>query len=326
MSNEQPLVSVCIASYNHAEYVGLAIESILAQTYKNYEIIVVDDGSSDNSLEILNSYAQKFSERVQVFTHENRENRGISITTNLAIEKSKGKYIALIGSDDIWEKNKLSLQIEVLEQNPRVGVVYSKAKTIDSRGKVIGAIVGENFKKNRDQLAQIMAKDFIPAPTAVFRRECFDRLGGFDENLVCSDWEMWLRILAHWEMAFVDEPLVLYRVHRRNTSLGINVEIDYQRKLDVFNSIAEKKEKIGGKLLEPEIQKIIQNKPAQIKKEMYLVHLDNYFINCQYENLRLAFPHLLAAAKSSPLKTFAPRRFGAIVKHLLLSLKRSGGK
>jgi alpha-1,3-rhamnosyltransferase len=321
MFSEQPLVSTCIASYNHAEYVGLGIESILAQTYKNHEIVVVDDGSSDNSLEILNSYAQKFPEQVRVFTHANHQNRGISITTNLAIEKSKGKFIALIGSDDVWEENKLALQVEILEQNPKVGIVYSKAKIIDSQGKATGSIIGQNFKKNRDQLAQILAKNFIPAPTVIFRRECFDRLGSFDETLVCSDWEMWLRILAHWEMAFIDEPLALYRVHQQNTSLGINAEIVVQRGLDVINRIAEKKEKIGGKLSKPEIQKVIQDQPARIKKEIYLAHLDNYFINCRYENFQSAYPHLLAAVKSSPLQTLAPRKFGAVVKHFILSLK-----
>ena len=249
MSNFETAVSVCIASYNHAEYIGLAIESVLAQTYKNYEIIVVDDGSTDKSLEILNSYARKFPERVRVFTHENHKNLGISKTANLAIEKSTGKYIAFLGSDDLWEKNMLALQIPALEQNPQIGLVYSKAKIIDSRGKATGAIAGESFKKNGDQLKQLLAKNFIPAATALFRRECIERVGGFDENLVYGDWELWLRILAHWEMTFVDEPLALYRVHRRNTSLGTNVEIDAERKLDIFKRLAEKKDRIGGKLL-----------------------------------------------------------------------------
>lgn len=322
MPNEEPLVSVSIASYNHAEYIGLAVESVLAQTFKNYEIIVADDGSTDDSLEILNSYARKFPEQIRVFTHENHENRGISMTANLTLEKSKGKYIALLGSDDVWEKNKLALQIPILEQNPKIGIVYSKAKIIDSRGKATGTIIGENFKKNRDQFEQILAKNFIPAATAVFRRECFERIGGFDENLVFGDWELWLRILAHWEMAFVEEPLALYRVHQRNTSLGINAEIDAQRQLDVINRILEKKDQIGGKLLDPKIQRLIQNKPAEIKKEIYQVHLDNYFINCQYENFGRALPHLLAAVKSAPAKMFAPRRAVAVIKYFLLSLKK----
>jgi len=112
-----PRVSVCIPSYNYAAYLPEAIESILAQTYLDFEIIVVDDASKDNSQAVAEDYARRYPNKVRIFTHPGRVNKGVSATCNLAIEKSRGEYLAWLGSDDVWYPEKLARQVDELDRN-----------------------------------------------------------------------------------------------------------------------------------------------------------------------------------------------------------------
>ena len=115
---DNPKVSVILTSYNKEAYIGKAIESVLAQTFKDFELIIADDGSSDNSLALINKYAEK-DERIRVYYFE--KNKGIPSAHNMAISMSNGKYIAMIDCDDFWEKNKLEKQVGFLEDNPEYG-------------------------------------------------------------------------------------------------------------------------------------------------------------------------------------------------------------
>jgi len=121
----KPKVSICIPSYNHARFLPAAIESALAQTHKNIEIVIVDDGSTDNSLKIAGSYASKYPSIVFLHTHPGHCNRGISATMNLAAQKSTGEYWSTIGSDDVLYSNKTERQVAYLDKHPNVAWVYS---------------------------------------------------------------------------------------------------------------------------------------------------------------------------------------------------------
>src|SRR6476660_5130840 len=123
-----PRVSVCIPSYNHAPYLAEAIDSVLAQTYRDFEIVLVDDGSTDDSLEIAQGYAARFPDVVRVLTHANHANLGISETVNLAYQESRGEFWSGLPSDDMLYPDKLERQVAFLDAHPNIGWLYSHAE------------------------------------------------------------------------------------------------------------------------------------------------------------------------------------------------------
>lgn len=255
-SQNQPLVSVCIASYNHERFIRQTLDSALAQTYKNLEIVVVDDGSSDGSLELLESYARQHPS-IRVFTHPNRSNKGISATTNFAVEKSRGQYLAFLGSDDVWCADKLERQLPLFDDDPKIGLVCSRSYIIDEAGQRVPEVtIGTDVSNDPDVLVRMIRVNQIAALTVVVRRECFEQLGLFDAA-VYSDWEMWMRIMAHWKVGFIDEPLAFYRVHSYNTSIGIKPEINLQHNTAAVLALYHKAAEIGGLLDAPRIQALL---------------------------------------------------------------------
>jgi len=208
-----PKVSVIIPTYQYAHFVGQAVESVLAQTYKNYEIILVDDGSTDNTSEVLSN----FGDQISVIYH--RENRGLSAARNAGIRVSKGKYVAFLDADDVWMPNKLRLQVKLLDQNSDVGLVFSDmtyfGKRCGSKKRAFQEVSPSSGKVFKD----LFVKDFIPMPTVIVRKICFEKVGLFDESLTsCEDHDMWVRIAKFFKVDYVDAPLAKYRLHERNMS------------------------------------------------------------------------------------------------------------
>lgn len=221
MSSQHPKVSVCIPSYNHARFLPEAIESALGQTYPNVEVVVVDDGSADGSLEIAEAYAARHPGRVRVYTHPGRRNRGISATVNLGFEMATGDYYSGLPSDDVLYPDKVERQVEFLEARPEVGFVYGRYDVIDDEGRVTGTQAVEDLSGDPDPLARMVEINVIPGVTVLARREAVARVYPHAEGLVYSDWEFWARFLALTPVGFIDRPLVKYRVHGSNTSVGI---------------------------------------------------------------------------------------------------------
>lgn len=208
-----PKVSVIIPAYNHAKYIRHCIDSVLAQTYQDREIIVVDDGSTDGTLDVLHSYGASIKVIPQ-------KNKGTQAARNTGVQASSGDYIALLDSDDVWLPNKLERQVKLFEKNPSLGLVYSLAYVIDATGKVLsdGIPIGAPISNPRLAFEELLMEDKVPALTAVIRRACLDKVGFFDEAFVgAGDWDLWLRIAANWPVECVPEPLALYRVHHHNT-------------------------------------------------------------------------------------------------------------
>lgn len=202
-----PLVSVIIPNFNYARFLSAAIASVLKQTYPLIEILVVDDGSTDTSREVLSEFGPK----IRVFY---QQRMGVSCARNLGIEKAKGNTIAFLDSDDRWDPNKVARQIHMLE-NHRLGMVYCQLKRIDQMGRPIGlAPLGAQGRVLMDMVR--LRGPGIPASgsSALIRRECFDKVGLFDPRLSTSaDWDMWRRIACHFSVGCVPEALVEYRVH-----------------------------------------------------------------------------------------------------------------
>src|SRR5882724_1252462 len=194
----RPKVSVCIPSFNHARFLPAAIDSALAQTYRDFEIVIVDDGSTDESLSIAEAYAAKYPSYVRVLTHPGHRNLGIAKTSNLAMRSARGEFWSGLPSDDVLFPEKLELQVAYLEAHPELGWVYSNAEYIDEAGRSrpeLG-LFGEDLSRHQNPVEQLIEQNVIPAMTILVRRELLERLGGEDESLLYSDWDCWVRLMS----------------------------------------------------------------------------------------------------------------------------------
>ena len=202
-----PKVTVIIPTYQHADVVDDAIESVLNQTYHDFELIIVDDGSIDNTQEVLKKYSD--NKKVTVIK---KKNAGVSAARNTGIAKSNGSYIAFLDADDIWTSEKLAIQVPLLQENLNLGLVYSNVNFFGHNGAFPSTLFQINPPKRGYVICDIFAQNCIPMPTSIVRRETFDDVGFFDKNLsTCADYDMWLRIARKWAIDYVDKPLAYYR-------------------------------------------------------------------------------------------------------------------
>jgi glycosyltransferase involved in cell wall biosynthesis len=205
-------VSIIMPVLNGERYIIEAIESILAQTYKNYELVAVDDGSTDRTRELLHEYRDKLELR---YVHHPMC-KGIAVSVNDGIRASTGEYITFLDHDDVWFPHLLETQVGHLESHPEVGMVHADFQTIDAEGNAIEESVARCRGRRRpsgEVFRQLFMDSFIAASSVLIRKECFERLGGFDESLHWGDYHMWLRIARHYKIDYVPEVLTKYRQH-----------------------------------------------------------------------------------------------------------------
>lgn len=202
----QPLVSVVIATYNMGKYIDQAVESVLNQSWKNLEIIVVDDGSTDDTQNVMARFAD--DKRV---IYLKTENQGQPKAKNHGIKNSKGDFIAFCDADDLWEENKLEIQMPLFA-NDRIGVVYSDVSNISPDNKRF--IRPSNEKRYTGKVIEkMLLENFVPFGTSVIRRACIEKNGIFDEQFRMGiDWDLWLRYSLDWEFAFTPERTYIYRI------------------------------------------------------------------------------------------------------------------
>ena len=204
-----PKVSVVITCYNYGEYVGSALESVFAQTFQDFEIILIDDGSTDDSEKIIRSFL--VDNRLKYYRHTNS---GQAIAKNRGIVKAKGEFIAFLDADDKWEKAKLEKQIPLFSDRD-IGVVFSRAKYIDDKDQLLNFSLTDRYLQPRSGRVTnyLYIDNFIPFSSSVVRKKCISNLGSFDETLPMGiDWDLWLRLSTECLFSYVDEPLLLYRV------------------------------------------------------------------------------------------------------------------
>ena len=204
-----PTVSVIIHTYNNEKFIGETIESVLNQTYKDYEIIVVDDGSVDGTRDALLPY-------MHGIRYHYKENGGIASAKNAGIKLSQTEYVAFLDHDDLWVSDKLKLQMECFSENPQVGLVDAKYTSFkdgkELRTKPEKGYSGWIFK-------ELLAKSFIQTSTVVVKKECLDAVGLYDESFSLGDeYDMFLRISKKFQCGFIDKGLTRYRVHDTNAS------------------------------------------------------------------------------------------------------------
>ncbi|ACE84564.1 glycosyltransferase family 2 protein [Cellvibrio japonicus] len=217
----QPLVSVVIATYNMGQYLAQAVESILNQTWKNLEVIVVDDGSTDDTEQVMQAY--QANTRVYYLK---TINQGQPKAKNTGINNTKGDYIAFCDADDFWEPFKLEVQLPLFN-NPAVGVVYSEVSNIDEQNRRY--VRPANEVRHSGQVTnQLMIENFVPFGTSVIRRACIERNGVFDEEFRMGiDWDLWLRYSLDWEFAYTPERTYVYRVWSGQMSTNYRGRYDF---------------------------------------------------------------------------------------------------
>jgi alpha-1,3-rhamnosyltransferase len=234
-----PRVSVCIPAYNQAPFLPSAIESVLAQTYRNLEIIIVDDGSVDGTLQIAETYAASRPEQISVFTHADNCNLGPSATVNRGLRESTGDYCCLLGSDDIFYPYKTEQQVKFLQRHPNVDMVHSTAQYMDANGNDLPVRLGQRTPPGMAGVEKLIQANRVADMTVMFKRSLLSKVGFHNDQLVYGDWEFWIRIAAQFRMAFINEPLVRYRIHNGNISVGNTDEVNFQRALQVISSLLE---------------------------------------------------------------------------------------
>jgi glycosyltransferase involved in cell wall biosynthesis len=212
--SSSPLVSVIIPSYNMAAYTPLTVESVLAQDYPNVEIIVVDDGSTDASVEAL----RRFGSRIRLIE---QKNAGACAARNRALAECRGEYVAFLDCDDLWEKNKLTRCVEVLQARPAAVMVHSFAYWIDVKEKIFGPPRFDPRPEGRvfETLARV---NNVANSTPLSRTEAVRAVGGFDTAIFTTgDWDMWLMLSKRGEIAFIPEVLARTRVVSHYNSRNI---------------------------------------------------------------------------------------------------------
>ena len=204
----QPTVSVIIPAYNAASFVQETIKSVLDQTFHDFELIVVDDGSTDQTSEIIKKYKDK---RIRYFF---KSNSGVSETRNFGLENAKGDVVAFLDADDLFLPTNLEKKVFYLRANPETDLVHSSEIRFSSAtGENITTVFGSEGKVLEKLLA--MRGNVIHSPSSVVvRKRLLDQVGGFDPKLSTSaDWDMWVRLSAKTPFGYIPEPLVKYRVH-----------------------------------------------------------------------------------------------------------------
>jgi glycosyltransferase involved in cell wall biosynthesis len=207
-----PRVSIVMTSYNYSRYLRAAIDSVLNQTLSDFELIIVDDGSTDGSQAIVESYLGDNRVRFRPVEHV-----GQSAAKNAGIEWVRGPLVAFLDADDIWERQKLEKQVAHFDHDPTLGVVYSRRRLIDESSNEMPYHQPALYRG--DVLERIFRDNFVCFSSAVVRRLVFEHIGLFDEHCdLAVDYDLWLRVAAHYRFDYVDEPLVRYRCGHGNLS------------------------------------------------------------------------------------------------------------
>jgi len=228
MKNDLALVSVIVPVYNRAHLLTETVASILAQTYRNIEIILVNDGSTDNSLEVIKALQQENHDVIRIV---DQNNQGQTIARNKGIEQSHGKYVAFLDSDDLWVPDKLEQQIPLFDRN--VGLVYGGVEFIDECGETIGFdpcdphVQGEIYP-------QLLVKNRMTGGSVVVLREALEKVGVFDpEFSAAENWDLWLRICKVYQAKLVNKAVVKYRRHESNMSKDMMLMLNAKRQIMV---------------------------------------------------------------------------------------------
>lgn len=224
-----PKVSIVIPAYNSMAYLPEAVDSVRQQSFQDFEILVIDDGSTDDTCKWVSNLTNN---RIKLIS---QENQGCATARNNGVRASKGQYIAFLDADDIWESKKLEKQVSILDSFSNVGLVNTWISHVDSEGSSVGRLGIANAEGH---VWELVVKDnpIMCGSAPMIRRQCLDQVGLFDQSLSSAeDWDMWIRIAEKYEFAVVREPKVPYRIH--SNSKSHNLQLHLQSRLKVVEKI-----------------------------------------------------------------------------------------
>ena len=290
MSVSEPTVSVVIVTYNKADTLAAAIDSVLRQSYRDVEVLVIDDGSTDHTAACV----ERYGDRVRYFP---KANGGTGSARNLGIVNARGRFIAFLDGDDLWLPNKLEVQLAVFEREPRVLAVQCSAYCVDNALRVFEA---RRCDPRRDTLMNFLLFRNLPAfsSAVVVRRECFERIGGFGTDLVIlSDWDMVCRIAHAGILRSTPEFLVLYRHYSNNQSRNVEIHIESgARSLTRF-------------FANPKLEPALRSKEAHVWAYFYAMLAGGYVRNRQWrEGMAWAVKALRTSPRVAPYMAGMPIR------------------
>jgi glycosyltransferase involved in cell wall biosynthesis len=290
--SRSPRVTVVLPVFNGERYVRDAIASVLGQTHADWELIVVNDGSTDGTRELLEPYR-----RLEQVRYLEQPRSGPGAARNLGIGHGRGEVIAFLDHDDLWMPDKLALQLAYLGDRPDVGLVHTDMAFIDSRGEPIayednwiGAVQGDCF-------AELFARNRIGTASVAVRRACLERVGAFNTEVRwAGDYELWLRIARAFPLGFIDHPLVHYRVHDGSWSRNM-----FHRTVGELSAL----ESVLGQF--PDIRALLGAGTVRARLHPLHRHMGRW-LEWTYRDYRAARSHYLKAWRNAPQDVDCLRR------------------
>jgi glycosyltransferase involved in cell wall biosynthesis len=226
MSNASPLVSVIVPLYDGSAYIESTLKSVLSQSFSSYEILVIDDGSTDDGPAKVSNLQKSSPERIRLLHHPDRGNHGIAASRNLGIRNSVGTLIAFLDQDDLWLPQRLQREVAALQHFPKAALVYAQCAYIDEHGvrtslRGMHPLYGRGDAGGpRNVFSKLIKEDFIPNLTVLVRKSCLERVGLLDEGprYEYEDWLLLSKLAYFYQFIFIPEVLAEWRVHSRNYS------------------------------------------------------------------------------------------------------------
>jgi glycosyltransferase involved in cell wall biosynthesis len=294
-------ISVVIPAYNAERTILETIKSVQQQSFQDFELIVINDGSTDSTLTILSTVKDS---RLNVFSYENG---GLSVARNRGISRATSEFVAFLDADDLWTSDKLELQLEVLQQNPRAGLAYSWTYFMDEQKQTVHLDRPLYFEGNVH--ADLLVWNFLAhGSNPLIRRDAINSVGEFNPAVSgAADWDYWLRIAEKWEFAVVRKPQIFYRLS--STSMSSRVEFMERCQLDVLEQAFGR---ITGNLKSLKKQSIAN--VYQYSAQLYISRSSNT------EGLQKAFRKLFDAIQLYPPVLLQRKTQKLILKLLLLSI------
>ena len=221
-------VDVIIPAFNAARYLPVALESVASQSFSDWRIVLVDDGSTDNTPQVVAPFIAQLGEKLRYIR---QDNRGLPAARNAAVRASDSEFLALLDADDVWLPCRLSESVCALRQHPEAGLAYGLVTHIDDDGVPQSTFLGNRRHAEGRIASQIyMKKVDLPCPTITFRRSCIEEVGLFDEAMrATEDRDLWLRIAQYHEVAFIPRVIAFYRNSASSMSRDTQRMIDAQK-------------------------------------------------------------------------------------------------
>jgi glycosyltransferase involved in cell wall biosynthesis len=297
-----PLVSVLMPVWNSERFLLESVQSVLAQTLDDLELIVADDGSTDGSLALLAAIPDP---RLRVIRCPHR---GISATMNAALAAAQGEFAARLDSDDLWQPDTLATLVGELRARPGVDVVYARAQGIDPAGHKLDTYRGRAEPYPGETLRSILEDDFTAQIALVTRRRCFELVGGWDENLATSeDWDLQLRLARHFRFAFLDRVVSYFRVHPASLTATPGSRDDF---------IAHRTRVLDKLWSDPALDPSVRAFERQSYRDAYL-WMGNLYLGARRPRQALAaFTHAVGVA-DHPVRTVGRAAWVALSRHVL---------